>query len=72
MKPGDLVRFKDYKVRPIKRSDCGIWEIKLGMLVRYQKWEKIATVLCEGKIHRIRADDVTKAGRKDKELLDRL
>jgi len=70
MKQGDLVRFKVYKVVPRKRTDCGIWEVKLGILVEYKKWEKIATILSEGKIHRIRAEFATKAGRKDEELIN--
>ena len=72
MKKGDLVRFKKYKVRPRKRTDCGIWEIKLGILIEYKIWEKIATIFSEGKIHRIRAEDVTKAGRRDEELISGL
>ena len=70
MKQGDLVRFKVYKVRPIRASDCGIWKIKLGILVDYKKWEKVATIFSEGKLHRIRAELVTKAGRKDEELIN--
>ena len=69
MRQGDLVRFKVYQVKPKKSSDCGIWEVKLGILVEYKKWEKIASVFSEGSIHRIRAEFVTKAGRRDKELI---
>ena len=65
MKSGDLVRIKIYQVRPRTASDCGVWSIKLGILVEYKKWEKVATVLSEGKIFRIRAEDVEKAGKKD-------
>ena len=38
---------------------------KIGLLIDYHKWEKIATVLYEGKVHRVAADRVTKAGKKD-------
>jgi len=34
----------------------------LGLLVEYHTWEKIATVLYEGKLLRIGADRVQKAG----------
>jgi len=70
MKQGDLVRFKIHKVMPIKRSNCGIWEVKLGILIEYKKWEKIATIFSDGKIHRIRSEYVTRAGRKDEELIN--
>jgi hypothetical protein len=67
MKPGDMVRFRR-EVWPRKRdTDCGMWEWKLGLLVEYHTWEKVATILCEGKIIRIRAADVMKAGKKDYE-----
>ena len=65
MKKGDLVRAKIYQVRPRTSSDIGIWSTKLGILVEYQKWEKVATVLVEGELLRIRAEDVEKAGKKD-------
>ena len=65
MKNGDIVRFKSYTLRPTSSQDCGIWSWKLGLLVRYEKWEKIASVLCDGKVLRIRAEDVEKSGKKD-------
>tara|TARA_Y100001973_G_C5190530_1_gene330672 strand:- start:1055 stop:1207 length:153 start_codon:yes stop_codon:yes gene_type:complete len=46
-----------------------MWVTKLGLLVEYHPWEKIASVLCEGKIIRIRAENVEKAGRKDSEII---
>lgn len=65
MKAGDMVRFRK-PVYPIQnRNDCGIWDWKLGLLVKYESWEKIATVLHNGKLLRIRAEYVQKAGRKD-------
>ena len=67
MKKGDLVRIKQYIVRPQNPSDCGVWKMKLGILVDYQKWEKVATVLSEGQILRVRAENVQKAGKKDEE-----
>lgn len=63
MKPGDLVRIKMHTAP--EESDC----VKLGLLVVYQKWEKIATVLIDGKLRRYRAENVTRAGRQDHELI---
>lgn len=57
MKSGDLVRFK-------KAYPPGM-KYYIGLLVDYSKWEKIATVLHQGEILRLRAENVTKAGRKD-------
>ena len=37
----------------------------LGLLIEYQKWEKVATVLCQGKLMRVAADHIEKAGKKD-------
>ena len=65
MKAGDLVRFRKNVVERRKSPDCGIWEWKIGFLVEYKKWEKIAAILCDGKIYRIRAEYVQKAGKKD-------
>jgi hypothetical protein len=50
MRAGDLVRFKHTGA---KNED---W--KVGLLVGYRTWEKIANILFEGKLHRIRASNV--------------
>ena len=55
---GDLVRFKDWEVHPMHKNDCGVWEWRTGLLIEYQSWEKVATILHLGKIIRIRAGDV--------------
>jgi len=65
VKKGDLVRFKIYQARPRTSADCGIWRTELGILIEYKTWEKVATILSEGKIYRIHASDVEKAGKKD-------
>jgi len=66
MKTGDLVRFR-YEMWPRKKStDCGMWEWRVGLLVEYHTWEKIATVLYGGKLYRFHAAEVQKAGKKDK------
>lgn len=58
MKAGDLVRFVDL-------SEWGYGRQKLGLLIKYEKWEKIGTVLHGGQLLRIRAGHITKAGRQD-------
>ena len=61
-----MVRFRK-PVYPVQnRSDCGQWsDWKLGLLVEYQSWEKVATVMHNGELFRIRAEYVQKAGKKD-------
>ena len=65
MKSGDLVRFRKSEWQIKKPTDCGIWTWKIGLLVEYKVWEKIATILYDGKIHRVHAAEVQKAGKKD-------
>tara|TARA_B100000131_G_scaffold311928_1_gene345380 strand:+ start:2310 stop:2534 length:225 start_codon:yes stop_codon:yes gene_type:complete len=62
MVPGDLVRFDSVNVR----EDTG--ETLIGLLVKYNTWEKVATVLYEGKEFRIRASELNihKTGPKGK------
>lgn len=65
MKAGDMVRFRK-PVYPVQnKDDCGIWDWSLGLLLKYESWEKIATILHDGKVKRIRAEHVEKAGKKD-------
>ena len=56
MKAGDLVRFQKY-------SHHDDWCI--GLLLEYHTWEKIGTVLHNGEIYRLRAENIQKAGKKD-------
>lgn len=65
MKAGDLVRFRRDIVERRRRGDCEIWEWNIGFLVEYKKWEKVATILYEGNLIRVRAEYVQKAGKKD-------
>tara|TARA_B100000700_G_C14932118_1_gene802464 strand:+ start:1169 stop:1315 length:147 start_codon:yes stop_codon:yes gene_type:complete len=44
-----------------------VWDIRVGLLLEYHSWEKIATILCEGEIYKIHGRDVQKAGKKDSE-----
>ena len=67
MKKGDLVRFCQEQFQRERTSDCGLWHWKIGLLIEYHTWEKVATVLCEGKTYRISASNVEKAGKKDVE-----
>jgi len=60
VKSGDLVRF----IHPLTTST----EWKLGLLIEYHKWEKIATVLYDGGLMRISARKVQKFGKRYLEL----
>ena len=61
MKDGDIVRFRSSTV------DLANFPLpwRLGLLVEYHSWEKIATILYDGTVLRVRAENVEKAGRKD-------
>tara|TARA_Y100001973_G_C5149656_1_gene307378 strand:- start:450 stop:659 length:210 start_codon:yes stop_codon:yes gene_type:complete len=68
MKTGDLVRFKNIgagKTDNPPYSQDGKWRI--GLLIEYHTWEKIGTILYRGKIFRVRADGIQKAGKKDED-----
>ena len=69
MKAGDLVRVKKprHKTRPkwISPENIEYSEFEIGILIPYQKWEKVATVLLGNGIRRVRAEYVEKAGKKD-------
>ena len=39
--------------------------MQTGILIEYNTWEKVATVLLSTGLHRIRAEWVEKAGKKD-------
>ena len=63
MKAGDMVRFRDV----VNQRTQELTDWKLGLLIEYHSWEKIATILYNGEVRRMRAEYVTKAGRKDYE-----
>ena len=66
MKAGDLVRFKSIgagKHDNPPYSNDGEWRI--GILVKYETWEKVGTVLYMRTLHRVRAENIQKAGKKD-------
>ena len=56
MRAGDLVRF----IYPVPTSA----EWKLGLLIEYHKWEKIATILYDGGLVKISARRVQKFGKR--------
>ena len=60
MKVGDMVRVR------IDIGSRSYWRV--GLLVEYHTWEKIATVLHEGDLLRLHASQVQKAGKKDYEI----
>ena len=60
MTSGDLVRFCTEEIHPRQRN---IPEWKLGILVEYHTWEKIARILYEGKIISVRASQTQLASR---------
>jgi len=61
MKAGDIVKFFNLK------ANEG-YMFGLGLLIKYEKWEKVATVLYKGELIRIRAGHITKAGKNDRQL----
>ena len=64
---GDMVKFRFV----LNHRDEILSAWKIGILIDYQPWEKIASVLYEGEVFRLHARYVTKAGRKDGLTLDR-
>jgi len=62
MKTGDLVRF--WFVGFADGKDEAPKQV-IGVLIEYHTWEKVGTVLYDGKIFRIRAENLEKAGKKD-------
>ena len=60
-----MVRFRYEEFPPKRPTDCRMWEWKIGLLIEYHTWEKVASVLSDGKVYRIRASEVQKAGKKD-------
>jgi len=63
MRKGDIVRFKSSGL--LKHDFPSDIPWVLGLLIKYESWEKIATVLYNGRLIRVRAADIQKAGKKD-------
>tara|TARA_R100000388_G_C7223294_1_gene150272 strand:- start:70 stop:273 length:204 start_codon:yes stop_codon:yes gene_type:complete len=55
MRAGDLVRFREctWHVEPKRYTD---W--KIGLLLEYNTWSKMGTILFEGGHHRIRGENI--------------
>ena len=64
MSPGDIVRFKTHLGYPQNHQE----EWKLGLLIEYHTWEKIARILYEGNIISIRAENTQLAYRGKEEI----
>ncbi len=69
MKTGDLVRFKPpYFIRQVDGvfgfDESNTQGNLLGLLIEYETWEKMATVMYNGEILRIPARDVEKFGKR--------
>lgn len=62
MKPGDLVRFRapHWLGGAGVEYDKGPWLV--GLLIKYEKWQKIATIMYRNEMLRIAAWDVQKYG----------
>ncbi len=56
-----MVRFRDV----INHRTQELTDWKVGLLLEYTKWQKVATILYKGEVRRMRAEYVTKAGKKD-------
>ena len=67
-----MVRFVTRNLATRLQNPNQGWETewKIGLLVEYHTWEKVATILHNGKILRIHADRVQKAGKKDLENIE--
>ena len=59
MKDGDIVRWRT------PWTTTPGFNTTLCLLVEYHKWEKMATILCDGELIRVRGDTLQKAGKKD-------
>jgi len=72
MKTGDIVRFRN-GWKGLKIIENNKWssmpadhdKSPLALLIEYESWEKIATVMYNGNVFRIAARDIEKAGKKD-------
>ena len=55
MRAGDLVRFRECTWH-IEPKEYGDW--KIGLLVEYTTWRKVAQILHNGELYQVRAQDV--------------
>ena len=69
MSPGDLVRVKVKDESLNYNLEYCKGEYRLALLIEHYAWEKMVTVLIDGKLKRYRSSDVTRAGRRDHEII---
>ena len=67
MRAGDIVRFYTHNTRGTTIEGCEP-DWKLGLLVEYHKWEKVARILYEGKVVSVRAEKTQLAVRGNEEI----
>jgi hypothetical protein len=58
VKAGDMVRFPLEITTRTHSDHCGIWEWKIGLIVRHDSEERSTLILCEGKVVRIHAGEI--------------
>jgi len=59
MRVGDLVRFREVLSHGVGIHQPTVYtNWKIGLLVEYKPWTKVAQILYNGKEYRIRANDV--------------
>ena len=68
VKAGDLVRFKSRAAGKHDNPQNTHNEWRIGILVKYETWEKVGTVLYMRTLHRVRAENIQKAGKKDEKI----
>ena len=65
MKAGDLIRFRSRAAGKHDNPQNAHNEWRIGILVKYETWEKVGTVMYCGELFRLRAEQIQKAGKKD-------
>ena len=69
MRPGDLVRFATWDDIVSKDWVDKDWshfpKRRIGVLVKYERWQSTAEILYEGEVLKVRGQLVEKAGKRD-------
>ena len=58
MKVGDVVQFLQERFERSHIDHCGIWDCKVGILVRYRGSDSMTSVFCDGKLFQIHASRI--------------
>ena len=53
MKVGDVVQFLQERFKRSHIDQCGIWDCKIGILVKYEGSDSMTSVFCDGKLFQI-------------------